>query len=372
MDDVTTAVEESGVRAICRLFLPDGSLAITRLQGAGFSGARVYRVQASVRGRDQTFVCKAFAADVDLIRAAWVHRLMRVLREAGVAEVPSLAATPAGDTIVTDRAGTHWEVIEFCRGQPTEGPTSDQAGAAVVALARMHEAGIRAAAPAPASGRPACLLRRIRMAERMLDRPWTTLRRLCDATLGRAPRGQAPRMLTVDVAARLERAARLLPAAMPRILDWIARLDLIVPDLRPVLRDVWADHVLFLDGSAVLGGIIDYHAAAIDSPATDLARLLGSWRPPRPQDTYFAAWGATIDAYERIRPLQAGERLLVPILAATGVLFGVDNWFRWLIEEERRFPRPDAVLRRIDGLLEELPAALEFLADRAGQRGLTG
>lgn len=367
MDDVTTGVEESGVRAICRLFLPDGSLAITRLQGAGFSGARVYRVQASGRGRDQIFVCKAFAADVDLIRAAWVHRLMRVLREAGLAEVPALAATPAGDTIVTDRAGTHWELIEFCRGLPTEAPTPDQARAAVVTLARMHEAGIRAAAPAPAGGRPACLLRRIRMAERMLDRPWTMLRRLCDAARGRA-RG----VPAVDVAARLDRAVRLLPAATPRILDWITRLDLIVPDLRPVLRDVWADHVLFVDGTAVLGGIIDYHAAAIDSPATDLARLLGSWRPPRPQDTYFAAWGATIDAYERIRPLHAGERLLVPILAATGVLFGVDNWFRWLLEEERRFFRPDAVLRRIDGLLEELPAALEFLADRAGRGGLTG
>jgi Ser/Thr protein kinase RdoA (MazF antagonist) len=174
------------------------------------------------------------------------------------------------------------------------------------------------------------------------------------------------------VAARLEQAARLLPPSAPRILDWVARLDVRVPDLRPVLRDVWAEHVLFVDRTDRVAGIIDYHAAAIDSPATDLARLLGSWRPPAPEDRYFAGWGPTIAAYERIRPLHAIEQQLIPVLAATGVLFGVDNWFRWLIEEERRFPRADTVLRRIDRLLEELPPALVFLADRAGSGGLTG
>jgi Ser/Thr protein kinase RdoA (MazF antagonist) len=368
MDDVTTAMDEPGVRAICRKFVPDGSLAIAPLRGAGFSGSRVYRVQTCGRDRDETFVCKAFAAGVDSIRAAWVHRLMRILREAGVAEVPAVAATPAGDTIVTDRAGTHWELIEFRGGLPTAAPTPGQAEAAVVALARMHDAASRGVAPARAAGMPACVLRRIRMAERMLGRPWTMLRRLCDSAQGHGP-GRVP---AADVAARLERAARLLPPTTTHILRWIARLDLVVPDLRPVLRDVWADHVLFVDGTAAVGGIIDYHAAAIDSPATDIARLLGSWRPPGREGTYFAAWGPTLAAYERIRPLQASERLLIPLLAATGVLFGLDTWFHWLIEEERLFPRPDAALGRIDGLLAELPNVLEFLADRAGRGGLTG
>ncbi|MFN7813567.1 MAG: hypothetical protein ACK5SI_12995, partial [Planctomycetia bacterium] len=77
-------------------------------------------------------------------------------------------------------------------------------------------------------------------------------------------------------------------------------------------------------------------------------------------------------AYHRLRPLSVAERAVLPVLMATGVVFGLDNWFRWLIEEKRRFHQPERVLGRIDRLLEDLPAALDFLAVQADRGGLTG
>jgi hypothetical protein len=51
----------------------------------------------------------------------------------------------------------------------------------------------------------------------------------------------------------------------------------------------------------------------------------------------------------------------VPWLHATGVVVGLDNWFRWTLEEGRRFAAPGHVLGRIDRLSSQLPGALELL-----------
>jgi Ser/Thr protein kinase RdoA (MazF antagonist) len=130
-----------------------------------------------------------------------------------------------------------------------------------------------------------------------------------------------------------------------------------------VLRDVWAEHVLFATAAPLrVAGFIDLHAAGVDSPATDIARLLGSWRPDAIGGGFFEAWAGAIAAYEARRPLAAAERHAIPLLHAAGVVFGLDNWFRWVLEEGRTFPDPDAVLRRADRLLAALPPALQELA----------
>jgi hypothetical protein len=56
----------------------------------------------------------------------------------------------------------------------------------------------------------------------------------------------------------------------------------------------------------------------------------------------------------------------VPWLHATGVVVGLDNWFRWTLEEDRRFADPARVLARIDRLSAQLPAALESLRSSPG------
>lgn len=361
------AADGPEVQAVCRRFLPDGPLELEPLRGAGFSGSRVYRVLRPGLGPAADLVCKAFTPGTDEVRVQWIHRLMRGLRGAGVSQVPAVTATAAGATFVTDRRGTHWELTEFRAGRPTDAPTHPQVTAALESLARLHQAALTAIPP-PAPGKPACMLRRIGMARRMLARPWAALRRLCDALPGRGPGA----ISKAAVESRLDVAIRLSAPVVPRLLPHLADLDPPGLHVQAVLRDVWSDHVLFTPGGATVTGIIDYHAAAFDSPATDIARLLGSWRPPTAEKGYFEAWLPALAAYDRVRPLDRQQQRLIPVLAATSVLFGLDNWFRWLIEEERHFPRPDEVLRRIDRLLDDLPAVLAFLDDRVGNRGLTG
>jgi hypothetical protein len=51
----------------------------------------------------------------------------------------------------------------------------------------------------------------------------------------------------------------------------------------------------------------------------------------------------------------------VPWLHATGVIFGLDNWFRWTLEERRTFPDAGRVRERIDRLVAALGSALGCL-----------
>jgi len=127
-----------------------------------------------------------------------------------------------------------------------------------------------------------------------------------------------------------------------------------------------------------LTAIIDLHAAGVDTPATDLARLLGSWDSPaggkpvpfvnRPLGcrSLVERWQEAIAAYDRVRPLPHAEADLIPFLHATGVVCGLDNWFRWTLDEQREFPDGRSMLGRIDRLLTELPAALTTAWTAAG------
>jgi Ser/Thr protein kinase RdoA (MazF antagonist) len=139
--------------------------------------------------------------------------------------------------------------------------------------------------------------------------------------------------------------------------------------LQPVLRDVWCDHVLFADArSDDVTAIIDLHAAGIDTPATDLARLMGSWQSPSGCTLLSLPerWTEAIASYDRIRPLSRMEAGMVAFLHGTGVVCGLDNWFRWMLEEHRVFPDAQRVLDRIDRLLTELPGAIATAWTAAG------
>ena len=131
--------------------------------------------------------------------------------------------------------------------------------------------------------------------------------------------------------------------------------------LQAVLRDVWYDHVLFTDPrTETVAAIIDLHAAGIDTPATDLARLIGSWDSPVGCESLslHERWPTAIAAYDLVRPLSEREIALISVFHATGIVLGLDNWFRWTLEDHRSFPDADRMLGRIDRLLAALPGAV--------------
>jgi Ser/Thr protein kinase RdoA (MazF antagonist) len=253
-------------------------------------------------------------------------------------------------------------------GAPVEMPTQAQAEAALATLARIHLAAAAWPESPPSRGPSPGIDRRIEQAQRLLADPWAGRRsRLSGAAEAALPGHGA------ELRGLFDAAIAGFAACGTRAVGRIARCGPTPVLAQAVLRDVWSDHVLFVGGGDVVGGIIDYHAAGIDTPATDLARLLGSWRAAATgcDGPLAARWPTAVAAYERHRPLAAGERRLIDVLHASAVVFGLDHWFRWTLEERRAFGRPDLVLGRIGRLLEELPSALRLL-DQADWAGLTG
>lgn len=93
--------------------------------------------------------------------------------------------------------------------------------------------------------------------------------------------------------------------------------------LQWVLRDVWHDHILFEDDRVT--GVLDFGAAAVDSPAGDVARLLGSLVGDDAD-----GWRAGIAAYTSRRPLSPIELEAVRYFDASGTLLAAFNWVHWL------------------------------------------
>jgi homoserine kinase type II len=112
--------------------------------------------------------------------------------------------------------------------------------------------------------------------------------------------------------------------------------------------DLFRDNVVFVQagGESRLSGLFDFFFAGVDSWLFDIAVCLNDWctdldsgRLLEPQAAAFCA------AYERVRPLDGGERRLMPaLLRAAGLRF----WLSRLWDLHR--PRDAALLQAKDPL----------------------
>lgn len=324
--------------AICRHWMGETPLVVLPHESVGLSGAPVFAVTAAA----DSFILKPFGERTPRRHADWVHGLMRHCRAAGVTEVPTVICRDDGTSIL-EKDGCLWELVERVPGRAVPRPTAAQLAAAARVLARIHRAAASLPGDGPRRGRSPGMDRRVSQARRLLSRPWTCSDAGCDLAA---------------VADRMHRASAIVSGGQA---VGIARAAAVEPPplmLQPVLRDVWYEHVLFV-GDRV-AGVVDWHAAGIDTPATDIARLVGSW----PLDAW--ARETFIAAYETERPLTAEERDVIPFLQAAGVVCAVDHWFRWMLEEGRTFADMPRVLARLDGLIAALPGALADLAAVGG------
>ena len=121
-----------------------------------------------------------------------------------------------------------------------------------------------------------------------------------------------------------------------------------------VLRDVWHDHVLFTEDRVT--GVIDFGAAAVDSPAGDVARLLGSLVGDDE-----AAWQIGLDAYASRRQLAPSELAAARFFDASGTLLSAMNWVHWLYRDSSALG-PNVDLPAAHRRLERLVARLRSLA----------
>jgi len=342
--------------SLCRRWCATGPVSVAPLGAAGFSGSQVYMVELpDSPGR---FVLKSFHAAASRDHAAFVHQLVRHIRAECSTQLAEVMPALDGDTVVIDVDGRLWELSRFMPGVAVPCPTPAQAAAATTALARLHLATASLPGHAPRQHGSPGVERRVDQARQLLTRPWQA-RRAAWSQGGRS-------LLTDDTFAALDDRVATAIAIFNQcggemLLARVAAMRRRSCVLQPVLRDVWCDHVLFADArSDELTAIIDLHAAGIDTPATDLARLMGSWHSPAGCEllSLMDRWPEAIAAYERARPLSLAEAELIPFLHGTGIVLGLDNWFRWTLEEHRVFPDARRMLDRIDRLLTELPGAI--------------
>jgi homoserine kinase type II len=114
----------------------------------------------------------------------------------------------------------------------------------------------------------------------------------------------------------------------------------LVTRLQPCLRDVWHDHVLFDEDK--VSGLIDFGAMRVDTPAGDIARLLGSLVRDDAD-----GWQAGLAAYETVRPLATTERMLLAAFDVANVTLAGIHWIGWLYIEGRQFEELDRVASRL-------------------------
>ena len=330
----------------------------------GFSGSQIFGVELPDTGG--RFVLKRFHAATSPEHAAFVHGLVRHLHGECGTQVAEVMPALDGQTVVRDAEGGLWELSRFMPGVAVPCPTPSQAAAAAAALGGLH----RAAASLPGKPprvdvSPGCE-RRIAQARRLVASPWKVRR---DAWTHAARDRMLPEAFGA-LDARVVKAIEICNACGGDAC--IARVATSRPArcvLQPVLRDVWYEHVLLANPhSDDVTAIIDLHAAGIESPAADLARLIGSWDSPGGGESLslHERWPGAIAAYDRVRPLSDEDFERISFFHATGVVLGLDNWFRWTLEEHRAFPDEGRMLDRIDRLLAALPGVLALAGSAAG------
>jgi Ser/Thr protein kinase RdoA (MazF antagonist) len=284
----------------------------------GFSGARVFRIT----GEHSAWCLKALPlADVDLVRQAGLQRLQRHLAAGGLNFIAPPRLTQAGAPWVV---GEDW-LWQCERWLPGEADRSERIApgrlrAACQALAVWHERArqfLPTLAEAtwfrshPAEPSPAARERAARLRETLAE----NLGELQARAWKQLPADLHP---AVDIiVGEVRRRGRAVAGELER---WQSRP---LP-IQPCLRDVWREHVLFVQDRVT--GLIDPQAARCDSPAVDLARLLGSLCGSDPE-----AWHQGLNAYSAIRPLSLIESSLIPVLDQSGCLLAGLHWIGRLL-----------------------------------------
>ncbi len=358
--------------AIAFFFPGNATRAMIEPVPGGLSGSPVARV---ILATGSTWALKRLPASCDALRAVWLHRFLGHLRAAPLEWIPTVAAV-RGESVCRDASGGLWEMLSWMPGRPQHKPDVAQRRAMIEAVAAVHARAATFAEQPAAEGVPPACRDRIEQCRRLQQEPWA-----CRFGGVRFPGGEsgATRRETPRLAHALATASRMLTGAGIDAVRRVAASQPAESPLMVVLRDLSADHLLLGDDerpgvdaswdSTSLGsrvtGLIDFHAARFDSPACDLARLLASWHaglPSRAAIDEAVAWYTERRCAEDF-VAQDPQRLaaLVDFLSATGVVLGLDNWFRWLLEEHRWFPDAGAVLARVEMHVAALEGALSRL-----------
>lgn len=270
----------------------------------GLSSADVWRGD-DARGQPQ-IALKRWPRGTAASRMAQIHAWMR--EAAHLSFVPSVFATVAGQTIAA-MGDELWDAVRWRPGTPSIPASAMEIENACEAIAELHGAWSHSLELAPCPG----IRRRIEVLSEWLAKPLRY--------------SQVHQELIPLYERAHEAIQRTAPLALAALEPWRnVRLA-----IQPCLRDLRAEHVLF-EHSRV-AGIVDYGAMAVDSPAIDLARLLGDMTGDNAE-----LFARGINRYRACRASFAASELLVQQLDGAGVVCSLIGWFARPAREISRLP----------------------------------
>ena len=316
--------------------------AIRPVTSGGFSGAQVWQVE--YRGR--MFALRRWQAGFPESRLIGVHSIQGWLGHAGL-PVPTLVRTSAAAQTIVREEDALWELATWMPGLADyhEHSLPEKLDAAMCLLARLHLTAAKLPTELPswekATRVSPALMRR---SERLCNLVLADNRRIRNLS-GYKPANAEQRLalkgftlLARTAEAELQKSQRWETEELP--LQWC-------------LRDVRDEHVLFTENCVT--GLVDFGAVGFDSPAGDVARLLGSLVGDDRE-----GWRRGLEAYESIKPLSAVEREAIVFFDSSGVVISTANWLTWLFGPKKRasesWHRP-AALKRLAWLVGRLEVA---------------
>jgi Ser/Thr protein kinase RdoA (MazF antagonist) len=307
----------------------------------GMSGAQFWRIES---GAGDLVLRRWPSEHPSAERLRFIHDVLFHAAGRGISFLPVPIRTAARESFVF--ANSHlWELSPWLPGaaEYQSSPSVQKLSAAMKALAEFHIAvrDFQRIDNPQGRGSPPAISRRLSRLRELSIRGTDSL---SDA-------------INLDIWPELEPLAhRFLattPGLLPRAIGQLEPLSNTSYPLQPCIRDIWHDHVLF--NSDEVTGIIDFGAMEIDTPATDIARLLGSLVGDDE-----VGWRAGMLAYSEYRQLTNDEQRAAKALDTSSTILAGCNWIQWICREGRQFEDRSRVIERF----RQIVARCEFAAAR--------
>jgi homoserine kinase type II len=277
-------------------------------------------------------------------RLQFIHAVLQHAARNGISFIPVPISTRDGKSFV-HRAGHLWQLEPWMPGAADyeQSPRVEKLRAAMTALAQFH------VATADFQPRATTLRGDANVRSIPTTNHSAIPRRLAQLReLSHRGTNELSRAVTGTIWPELAPLARQFVAAFPiaaqNAIEKLEPLTAARLPLQPCLRDIWHDHILFTDD--VVTGIIDFGAVDIDTPATDIARLLGSLVADDSE-----GWRTGLAVYSAVRRLSDEETLAVFALDKSSTVLAGCNWIRWIYVERRDFENRAQVISRFRRIL---------------------
>ncbi len=318
----------------------------------------------------------------------FIHAVLQHAAAHGCNFLPLPLTTRTGESFVK-HAGYLWELAPWLPGTADYAarPSPEKLASAMRALATFHNATTSFSVGRQAESTPTDY-------PSAIHRHLTRLRNLTPHHL--AELANSIRDTTwPDLAPLARQFLAALPNAIPRAIARLEPLANVALPLQPCLRDIWHEHVLFTGDEVT--GLVDFGAVAIDTPATDIARLVSSFadvtplafregpgegsespgtvpfsREPNTNDTtstsdtdqtiakrrlsrsapnHAELWQHALSAYNTIRPLSENETRAAHALSTSAPILAGCNWLRWIYIDGREFENHAQVIERFGSIV---------------------